>query len=80
MEDGTVYRSTRNGHVEVDNPAHVEAALKNPLADGHIALSKFHGACVPGASCTSCGFDAFAWQASAPCPRCGGKIEKEIRT
>jgi hypothetical protein len=77
MEDGTVYRATRDGHVNVENPAHIEAALKNPLADGHIALAKFHGAGVSGASCTGCGFVAFAWQTSAPCPRCGGVIERE---
>jgi hypothetical protein len=77
MEDGTVYRANRSGHVEVDNPAHVDAALKNPLADGAITAAKLHGAGIPGATCTSCGFGAFAWQASAPCPRCGGTIEKE---
>jgi rubrerythrin len=78
MEDGTVYRATRDGHVNVDNPAHVEAALRNPLADGAITAAKFHGAGLKESyACDTCGFSAFAWQASASCPRCGGTIEKE---
>lgn len=77
MEDGTVYRADRTGHIDVSRPDHVAAMVNNPLAPGHVAIQKFHGGGTAGASCTACGFSAFTWQCSAPCPRCGGSIEKE---
>lgn len=77
MEDGTVYRANSQGHMEVTNPEHIKWMKKNPLAPGHVLEQKFSGAGVAGASCTSCGFGAFLWQCSAPCPRCGGEIKEE---
>jgi hypothetical protein len=62
--DGTVYRANRAGHMVANS-------------DGFIVEAKFGGAGLDGATCTSCGFGAFRWQCSAPCPRCGGEIKEE---
>jgi hypothetical protein len=77
MEDGTVYNANRYGHMEVASEAHAKAMVKNPAAPGHVIEAKFSGAGLSGASCTTCGFGAFKWQCSAPCPRCGGEIKEE---
>ena len=77
MEDGTIYRANRSGHMEIDDVDHARAMVKNPLAPGHVIEQKFRGARVDGAECTDCGFGAFRWQCSAPCPRCGGEIRED---
>lgn len=71
MEDGTVYRADRHGHMEVGDARHAAQMVSNPLAPGHVVEAKFHGAGVQGVTCGGCGFSGFRWQASAPCPRCG---------
>lgn len=77
MEDGTVYRANRHGHIEVDDPSHAAAMVRNPLAPGHVIEQKFHGAGTPGVTCSTCGFGAFRWQRHTPCPRCGGTLTEE---
>jgi hypothetical protein len=77
MEDGRVFRSNRAGHIHVDDPKTAKQMVDNPLAPGHVLEQKFHGAGVPGAVCQDCAFVGFEWQASAPCPKCGGFLEKE---
>jgi hypothetical protein len=77
MEDGTVYRANRAGHIEVEREDHARAMVKNPMAPGHVIEAKFSGAGVAGATCQSCGFSGFLWQTSAPCPRCGGEIKED---
>ncbi len=70
MEDGTVYRASKKGHLEVEDH-HFKSIIENPLAPGHVVEAKFHGAGTPGADCGVCGFAGFTFQASRPCPRCG---------
>ncbi len=79
LEDGTVYRANKRGHIEVENVAHAKAMVTNPLAPGHVAEQTFNGAALPGASCSQCGFGAFTWQCSRPCPHCGGRVERDQR-
>lgn len=76
MQDGTRYLADLHGHMEVDRHDHVQAMLADPTIAGDIIMA---GQVVKakGASCTGCGFGAFAWQASRPCPRCGGVITRE---
>lgn len=79
MEDGTVYRANRQGHMEVEDSAHARAMVKNPLAPGHVVEQKFSGAGIGGTVCQSCGFDGFHFHLSAPCPRCGGVMAEESK-
>lgn len=67
MEDGTVYRANKRGHMEVGNPEHVRAMVEG----GIVVEQKFSGAAVPGVTCRGCGFAGFPFHQSAPCPRCG---------
>ena len=75
--DGTIYRANRAGLMHVEREDHARQMVRNPLAPGHVVEQKFSGAGVRGAQCTSCGFGAFVWQTSAPCPRCGGEIKED---
>lgn len=74
MEDGTIYRSNRYGHMEVNDKGHVAAMLRN--SDGFITEEKFSAPKAAGTQCSACGFQGFAFHASAPCPRCGGEMER----
>jgi hypothetical protein len=75
MEDGTVYRADRAGHMEVEDRGHVAAMLAN--SDGFITEQKFSALRAAGTSCSRCGFNGFSFHLSAPCPRCGGTMEAE---
>lgn len=77
MEDGRVFRANRQGHIDVDDARTAKQMVDNPLAPGMVLEQKFSGAGAPGATCTSCGFGAFRWQISAPCPKCGGEIKED---
>jgi hypothetical protein len=77
LENGQVLRANKQGHIDVDDPKIAKQIENNPLAPGLVVEQKFHGGGIAGATCTGCGFGAFRWQASAPCPKCGGVIEKE---
>ena len=79
MEDGRVFRANKQGHIDVDDAKAARQMVANPLAPGHVLEQKFHGAGIPGAICQDCAFVGFAWQASAPCPKCGGVLEKETK-
>lgn len=72
MEDGTHYDANRAGHIEVDDPGHVAAMLRN--SDGFVTTAKFSAVRALGAHCSDCGFEGFKFQLSAPCPRCGGHM------
>jgi hypothetical protein len=74
MEDGTVYRADRAGHLDIEDQGHVLAMLRH--GEGFVAEQKFSAPRVAGTSCSGCGFDGFAFHASAPCPRCGGRMER----
>jgi hypothetical protein len=72
MEDGTHYDANRAGHIDVEDPGHVSAMLRN--TDGFVTDQKFAAVKAPGVTCVTCGFNGFRFQLSAPCPRCGGKM------
>lgn len=75
MEDGTVYRANRAGHMEVSRQDHVAAMLRN--GDGFVVKESGAAAKVPGTTCASCGFAGYPHHASAPCPRCGGEMLRD---
>lgn len=77
MEDGTVYRANREGHMVIEDQGHVSAMLRN--SDGFVTEQKFSAPKVAGTRCSSCGFGGFSFHLSAPCPRCGGAMEAEHR-
>jgi hypothetical protein len=78
MEDGTIYHSTRDGHMEVSRPDHVAAMLRN--SDGFITEEKFSAPRAAGTWCSACGFSGFTFHLTAPCPRCGGEMVREEST
>ncbi len=79
LENGQVLRANKRGHIDVDDQKLAKQIANNPLAPGLVLEQKFHGGGLPGAICQSCAFVGFTWQASAPCPKCGGVLEKEER-
>ena len=76
LDNGMVLRSNRRGHMDIDDPK-IKKELGPALERGLVMEQKFHGGGLAGATCSGCGFGAFRWQASAPCPRCGGEIEED---
>ena len=76
MEDGTVYRANRAGHMEVNDPGHIRAMERN--GDGFIIAQSASARGTAGTHCTACGFDGFRFHLSAPCPKCGGVMVSDV--
>jgi hypothetical protein len=73
MEDGTVYRSNRAGHIEVNNPEHIAAMKRN--SDGFVVeAASVNPPKSKGTHCLTCGFAGFQFHAQSPCPKCGGPM------
>lgn len=77
MEDGRVFRASKSGHIDVDDERTARQMVANPLAPGHVLRANFGGGGLPGLSCGNCGFSAYRFQKSRPCPSCGARNWEE---
>ncbi len=74
MADGTHYRA-RNGTVEIDNPAHARAYLRNEASDHtHLAGTFLSDAEIPIHRECEHGCRYTPWPWITTCPKCGGSI------
>ena len=70
-QSGRVYRASRSGHFEVENPSDVGWMLRTD----NVMESKFSVPDAKAATCEGCDFHGFSWQKI--CPRCEGRMVKE---
>jgi len=73
MEDGTVYKSGRDGGMNVD-PSHAAAMKRDPRVADNIVLENFVPKGVPGRECIPCHRSLWAWQTE--CPKCGATTQE----
>ena len=76
MEDGTVYRATRAGHMEVNDPGHIRAMERN--GDGFIIAQSASTRGTAGTTCETCEFHGFRFHLEKPCPKCGGHMAPDV--